>query len=96
MAPELVKHEKYSEKVDVWSLGVITYQLLTGVTPFDGKNIKRINQNICNKEITFDSSHWMNISKHAKDFILKCLDKNQFTRPSVSKMFEHPWITDLP
>ena len=47
MAPELVKHERYSEKVDVWSLGVITYQLLCGKTPFDGKNIKKINQNIC-------------------------------------------------
>lgn len=47
MAPELVKHEIYSEKVDVWSLGVITYQLLCGKTPFDAKNIKRINQNIC-------------------------------------------------
>jgi len=43
MAPELVKHTKYSEKVDVWSLGVITYQLITGKTPFDSKNIQRIN-----------------------------------------------------
>lgn len=43
MAPELIKHEKYSEKVDVWSLGIITYQLLSGKTPFDGKNIKKIN-----------------------------------------------------
>jgi serine/threonine protein kinase len=43
MAPELVKHEKYSEKVDVWSLGIITYQVLSGKTPFDGKNIKKIN-----------------------------------------------------
>jgi serine/threonine protein kinase len=43
MAPELVQHQKYSEKVDVWSMGCITYQLLSGKTPFDGKNIKKIN-----------------------------------------------------
>lgn len=43
MAPELVKEQKYSEKVDVWSLGVIVYQLLSGVTPFDGKNLKMVN-----------------------------------------------------
>lgn len=42
MAPELVNKERYSEKVDVWSLGIITYQLLCGKTPFDGKNLKRI------------------------------------------------------
>ena len=40
MAPELVMHQKYSEKVDVWSLGVIVYQLLSGITPFDAKDIK--------------------------------------------------------
>ena len=40
MAPELIKREKYNEKVDVWALGCIVYQLLTGKTPFDAKNIK--------------------------------------------------------
>jgi len=47
MAPELVKQQKYTEKVDVWSLGVIVYQLLSGITPFDGNNMKEVNKNIC-------------------------------------------------
>ena len=34
MAPELVKKEVYSEKVDVWAIGCITYLLLSGYTPF--------------------------------------------------------------
>lgn len=42
MAPELVRQQKYDEKVDVWSLGVIVYQLLSGMTPFDGKTLKQI------------------------------------------------------
>lgn len=95
MAPELVKHEKYSEKVDVWSLGVITYQLLTGTTPFDGRNIKKINHNICHKEIQFTGRQWMHVSDNAKDFILCCLDRNQFTRTSISSLFDHPWICEV-
>ena len=75
MAPELVLHQKYSEKVDVWSLGIITYQLLSGKTPFDGKNIKRINQNILTKEIKFPDKQWKHFSENAKDFILKCLTR---------------------
>lgn len=70
MAPELIKHIKYNEKVDVWSMGVIVFQLLCGSTPFDGKNIEEINQNICNKRISFREKHWAKISAHAKDFIM--------------------------
>lgn len=96
MAPELVKHERYSEKVDVWSLGVIVYQLLCGKTPFDGKNLNRINQNICNKEVTFNNRSWQHISDNAKNFIKLCLEKDQYKRPSISELFDHPWICEIP
>ena len=65
MAPELVNRQPYTEKVDVWSLGVITYQLLSGKTPFEAKSIKKIDCNINNKKIKFKSKneeHWEGIS----------------------------------
>lgn len=73
MAPELVLHQKYNEKVDVWSLGVITYQLLTGKTPFDGPKIKDINTNICKKQVLYTGPMWKHISENARDFIKQCL-----------------------
>jgi|TARA_B110000285_G_C15030559_1_gene566512 serine/threonine protein kinase len=76
MAPELIKHQKYTEKVDVWGLGVITYQLLSGRTPFDASKIKKINQNILGKEVKFPAKQWGSISEHAKGFILRCLDRD--------------------
>ena len=94
MAPELVLNKKYSEKVDVWSLGVITYQLLSGRTPFDASKIKKINYNIIHKEIKFPEKQWAGISEHAKNFIMLCLDRNQNTRPSIAELFDHPWISE--
>jgi serine/threonine protein kinase len=76
MAPELIKHQKYTEKVDVWGLGVITYQLLSGRTPFDDNKIKKINKNILGKEVKFPTKQWGCITPQAKDFILKCLDRD--------------------
>ena len=97
MAPELINREPYTEKVDVWSLGVITYQLLSGKTPFESRNLKKIDYNIKRKKITFENTeqeYWNDISQDAKDFILKCLDRNQNTRPSISELFKMPWIAN--
>ena len=68
MAPELVLHQNYNEKVDVWSLGIITYQLLSGLTPFDADKMEQINHNIVNKAVKFGPA-WKNVSKNAQDFI---------------------------
>lgn len=92
MAPELVLNKKYNEKVDVWSLGVITYQLLSGRTPFDASKIKKINYNIINKKVKFPDKQWIGISEHAKDFILQCLERNPESRPSIASLFDHPWF----
>lgn len=56
MAPELVNRQPYNEKVDVWSLGIITYQLLVGRTPFEAETIKLIDANINNKKIFFKTN----------------------------------------
>ena len=65
MAPELVQNQPYNEKVDVWSLGVITYQLLSGRTPFESRALKKIDQKIMHKKISFantDHEYWDDIS----------------------------------
>lgn len=65
MAPELVNRQPYNEKVDVWSLGIITYQLLVGKTPFEADTIKLIDANINNKKIIFKTTsqeNWQEIS----------------------------------
>lgn len=38
MAPEILQGKKYDHKVDVWSLGTVFYEMLTGFTPFTGRN----------------------------------------------------------
>lgn len=48
MAPELIQRQKYNEKVDIWSLGVITYMLLSGKNPFPGRDKKEIQAKIVN------------------------------------------------
>ena len=46
MAPEILKNRKYDHKVDVWSIGLVCYQLLFGFTAFDGKNYLDVGWNI--------------------------------------------------
>ena len=48
MAPEVIKQKNYNSKVDIWSLGVIAYIILTGKAPFDGRKRDDIFQSICN------------------------------------------------
>lgn len=51
MAPEIIKGLKYNEKVDIWSIGVISYMLLSGRNPFPGKDKKEVKFLIATKEI---------------------------------------------
>ena len=70
MPPEIVKHETYDSKVDIWSAGVVTYFLLTGEPPFDGDSIELIYEAIKENELDLEKATINGLlSNAAKDFI---------------------------
>lgn len=74
MAPELVKGQEYDEKVDIWSLGVISYILISGKNPFPGKTRQDVHQMIKTKVIDLDLvPAFANTSSDCKNFIMSAL-----------------------
>ena len=96
MVPEVIDSKKYDSKVDIWSLGVIAYIILTGAAPFNGKTRAEIFDSIREDKVLLNKlNHYYNGGAHVKDFILKCLERNPKNRWSAAQLLEHPWIKSL-
>lgn len=68
IAPEVL-NKSYSNKCDIWSIGVIVYILLSGVPPFNGSSDQEIMRKVRAGKFSFDEKCWQKISERAKDFI---------------------------
>jgi calcium-dependent protein kinase len=76
VAPEILE-KNYDEKCDLWSIGVLTYILISGKPPFNGTNDKEIFEKVKIGEIDFDKYPiFSKVSKEVKDFITKLLTKD--------------------
>ncbi len=91
IAPEVLK-QKYNEKCDTWSVGVILYMLIVGRAPFDGKNDDEIIDNI--KKGKFNAKHkkLLNASSEVQDLVKHLLQVNVKKRFSASDALKHPWF----
>ncbi|KAL2809074.1 kinase-like domain-containing protein [Aspergillus granulosus] len=91
LPPEMVdpkRHEKpYDEKVDLWALGVLTYEFLVGRAPFEDTPTMT-QRRIAKGDMTIPSS----ISSEATDLIKKLLVLDSDQRISLEKVKQHPWI----
>ncbi|KAL5004238.1 hypothetical protein ScPMuIL_017694 [Solemya velum] len=92
VAPEVVGYDPLSTDTDMWSLGVITYILLSGASPFLGDNQQETYQNISAVEYQFDEEYFADTSQLAKDFIMKLLVHEPKKRSNVADCLCHPWI----
>jgi len=71
MAPEVVKGDLYDQKADVWSLGTVLFQMLTGDCPFAGKDFAELKVNIANG--VYKVPKHVQISPNCLDFMNSCL-----------------------
>jgi len=94
-APELFIAETYNEKVDIWSLGVILYLLLSGIPPFFGETVKELTDRIIAVEFDFEDSCWEKVSEAAKDTICHLLVKDPSKRYTAKQLKECPWTQGL-
>uniref|UniRef100_A0A673ANV7 Myosin light chain kinase, smooth muscle n=1 Tax=Sphaeramia orbicularis TaxID=375764 RepID=A0A673ANV7_9TELE len=92
VAPEVINYEAISYPTDMWSIGVICYILLSGLSPFMGDNDNETLSNVTSATWDFEDEAFDEISDNAKDFITKLLKKDMKARLSCAQCFEHPWL----
>ncbi|XP_062424505.1 myosin light chain kinase family member 4 [Rhea pennata] len=94
LAPEVVNYEFVSFPTDMWSVGVIAYMLLSGLSPFLGDDDNETLNNILACSWNFEDEEFQDVSDVAKDFISKLLIKEKCWRISATAALKHPWLSD--
>ena len=90
MAPELLKDYPYNKKADLWSLGVILYELYVGQPPYYTNNFKVLIEKATKEEVRYPDS----MSQQFKDFLKGLLMKNPKDRWDWSKILVHPFLKE--
>ena len=84
----MVEGRDHDHAVDVWSLGVLAYEFLVGVPPFEAEGHSETYKRICKVDLRFPD----HVSADARDLIAQLLVKDPKDRISLRKVTEHPWI----
>lgn len=96
VAPEVLTNNGHGKPCDIWSIGVITYTLLCGYSPFIAESVDGFLEE-CNQHkdpVKFHSPYWDNITDEAKQFILRALTMDPNKRPTSTELLGDTWISD--
>ncbi|KAM6325144.1 myosin light chain kinase 3 [Podargus strigoides] len=96
LAPEVVNYDFVSFPTDMWSVGVITYMLLSGLSPFLGETDAETMNYVVNCSWDFDAEAFEQLSEEAKDFISRLLVKEKSCRMSATQCLKHEWLNNIP
>uniref|UniRef100_A0A3B4ZCG0 Protein kinase domain-containing protein n=1 Tax=Stegastes partitus TaxID=144197 RepID=A0A3B4ZCG0_9TELE len=91
-SPELVLGEPVSLTSDLWSLGVVTYVLLSGASPFLDESAEETCLNICRLDFSFPRDYFQGVSQAARDFVCLLLRTDPGRRPPAGLCLQEPWL----
>uniref|UniRef100_A0A8C2XNE1 Serine/threonine-protein kinase n=1 Tax=Cyclopterus lumpus TaxID=8103 RepID=A0A8C2XNE1_CYCLU len=91
-APELIRGTPVSVATDVWSVGVLAYVALSGVSPFLDESPEETCVNICRLDFCFPDEYFRDVSQAARDFVSSALQQDPRKRPSATSCLQHPWV----
>ena len=90
MAPEIMRKDPYTYKVDIWSTGTMLFEMLTGFAPFNGMNKADLQANINIGFYKIPKN--LNLSLTCLEFLHKCLQFDPQKRFTFEEIMEHPFI----
>ncbi|XP_012576343.1 PREDICTED: serine/threonine-protein kinase 17A isoform X2 [Condylura cristata] len=93
VAPEILSYDPISLATDMWSIGVLTYVMLTGISPFLGNNKQETFLNISQMNLSYSEEEFDVVSESAVDFIKRLLVQKPEDRATAEECLKHPWLT---
>uniref|UniRef100_A0A2K6N6A0 Kalirin RhoGEF kinase n=1 Tax=Rhinopithecus bieti TaxID=61621 RepID=A0A2K6N6A0_RHIBE len=91
-APEVIQGIPVSLGTDIWSIGVLTYVMLSGVSPFLDESKEETCINVCRVDFSFPHEYFCGVSNAARDFINVILQEDFRRRPTAATCLQHPWL----
>ena len=88
IAPEMLMKKGHDTRVDIWSIGILMFELLSGYSPFVAKSNQELYQNIRKLKIQWPKD----MPPLAKNLISKILKLNPLDRPSFDEILNHQWF----
>jgi len=92
MSPGVLRG-KYDRSCDLWSVGVVSYILLTGYPPFNGGSDPEIHDAVMRGQLVFERDVWRNLSAESRDFVSRLLRTDSSRIGSARDALRHPWMS---
>lgn len=93
-APEMLTFDPVLPGSDMWSVAIIMYILLSGISPFFNEDEDKVVENVQKVKWEFDETAFERITTEAKDFIMKCLKRGAEMRMTSQAALDHPWLSN--
>nr|XP_046226815.1 serine/threonine-protein kinase 17A [Scatophagus argus]XP_046226816.1 serine/threonine-protein kinase 17A [Scatophagus argus] len=92
VAPEILNYEPISTATDMWSIGVLAYVMLTGLSPFLGEDKQETFLNISQLNVSYTEEEVQQLDPAAVSFIQMLLRKHPQDRATAEQCLKHPWL----